>query len=77
MSNQLQDKRLIELLHDCTQKGYRLTFSADFEGMLTVGYEDEFPVGEYNHVHIGSLSDPSHTKLESQLINFLVGLLEK
>lgn len=76
LSKELQNQRLIELLHACTQKGYRISFSNDFEGMITLGYEIEWEENTYNHEHLGC---PGHDLklLETQVRHALNFLLEK
>lgn len=75
MNKKLKEQRLIELLHDCTQMGYRLTFSNDFEGMITIGFEEEYTEGTYNHVHLGTPGKDLNF-LEKELRNFLAKLIE-
>ena len=75
MNKDLQNKRLVELIHDCTQKGLRLTFSNDFEGMITLGYEEEYVENTYNHEHLG-IPGSDLNYLEKQLRNTLARLLE-
>lgn len=70
------DTRLVKLLHDCTQKGYRITFCNDFEGMMTIGYEEEYTDGTYSHVHLG-VPGETVTFLEKELRGFLNNLLEE
>lgn len=66
MNKKDKEIRLIELLHSLTQKGYKLTFSNDFEGMITIGWELEYEEGTYTHSHLG-IPGTSLKRLESEL----------
>jgi len=43
-----------------------LTFSNDFEGMITIGWELEYEEGTYTHSHLG-IPGTSLKRLESEL----------
>jgi hypothetical protein len=69
-----QDVRLIELIHELTQKGWKLTFQDDFQGMVTVG---AWADGEFiNHWHIGTPGG-SMKDLERDVRNLLAGIEEE
>lgn len=63
---------ITELLHDLTAKGYVITFSYDFTGMLTVSWGDELE----HHTHLGIPHQPIKD-LEKQLASFLAQLLNE
>lgn len=67
-----KDSRLVELLHDLTQKEISVTFSRDFKGMMTVSWGDELE----KHTHVGTPHYPLK-HLEKNLINLLAELLEE
>jgi hypothetical protein len=51
----MRSDRLTELLHELTQKGYIITFSSDFKGMITIAAYKE-GMGEnvaLGHWHVG------------------------
>lgn len=71
-----KDSRIVELLHDLTQKHITVTFSNDFKGMLTVSWQNEFDAESNNHTHIGTPYWPLKN-LEKKLINLLASILEE
>lgn len=47
---------ITKLLHDISQKGYKVTFGGDFSGMITISYIDESlpePANYIRHEHLG------------------------
>lgn len=64
---------MINLIHEISQRGFQVTFSPDFNGMLTITYQEEG--GEYiRHEHVsypGSTDKELQTAVNGSLINFL------
>lgn len=69
--------KLISLLHDLTQLDYRVYFSDDFNGMVTVSIEDGFFENGINrHYHCG-FPDGPRDRLEEDVINSLSSFLNE
>lgn len=69
--------KLINILHNVTQEGYKVYFSDDFAGMITVAIEGEiFETGVYRHYHCG-FPDGPRQNLENDVINCLTNFLEE
>lgn len=70
--------KLIELLHDITQQGFRIEFSDDFEGMITLTVnEDAYPGykgGYIRHEHLG-FPECERIFLQNKVEESLEGLL--
>ncbi len=80
--------KLIELLHDITQQGFRIEFSDDFEGMITITvYEDSGPNykgGYIRHEHLGfpqcersRLQSDIESSLERLLVEIKLGQIQR
>lgn len=65
--------KIVSILHDITQLGYRVEFSDDFTGMLTVTYKGE-GMDWSNHSHVG-FPFCSRKELEEHLIRELQNFL--
>lgn len=66
--------KVTELLHTITQRGYQVSFQDDFEGMLTVTYQESYTPGKKDpyirHEHV-SYPGGSMKELEKALVRSL------
>lgn len=71
---------LIELLHDITQQGFRLEFSDDFDGMITLTVTEDggpgYKGGYIRHSHLG-FPGCLRSRLEGDVILELSELLSE
>ena len=74
-----KDLRLVELLHDLTQKGFRVEFSEDFAGMLTVNARKRVGIDSWEHLEHQHLGVPHQSlkDLEKDVRNYLAQILEE
>lgn len=79
MNSDDKNLRLVELLHDLTQKGFRIEFSEDFAGMLTVNARKRVKIDTWEplgHQHLG-IPYQSMKDLEKYVRNYLALILEE
>lgn len=71
---------LIELLHNITQQGFRLEFSDDFDGMITLTVTEDggpgYKGGYIRHCHLG-FPGCARARLEGDVILELSELLSE
>lgn len=67
--------KVVQLIHDLTQLGYKISFTDDFSGMLTVNFSKEGDRGFNFHSHIG-YPDCMIEELEQELIEELTRKLK-
>jgi hypothetical protein len=66
---------ITQQIHDISQEGYEVRFNSDFEGMLTITYQEEY--GDYiRHEHLGCPGFPME-RLEKDLQASLKRFLEE
>jgi len=68
--------KIVELIHDITQKDYCVSFNGDFEGMVRIDYTYEWDDTFYEHEHVG-FPDCERIHLEKNIIRSLSEFLEK
>lgn len=69
--------KIVNLIHDITRLGYRVSFTDDFNQILTVGFERETcDTGFYHHDHCGH-PDGGFDRLEKDIIQSLARFYEE
>lgn len=69
--------KIVDLLHDITQLGYRVYFADDFDGMITVGFAEEYGDGTfYEHNHCG-FPGCERIRLEKDILESLTDFIRK
>lgn len=55
---------ITKLIHDISQKGFKINFEGDFAGMLTVTFTDEYEKEPDNYIRHEHLGYPDSTMAE-------------
>lgn len=68
--------KIVQLIHDITQKDYKVSFAGDFQCMVRIEFTHEYDSEFYDHEHLNYPDGPME-KLEEKIQEALVEFLEK